>query len=277
MVDLSTVPVVYTMPQMECVVVQKDLIYKTVGEAELKADLYYPPDGAAAPHPAVIFVHGEGRPDLMERAKEWGQYESWGRLAAASGFVGVTFTHRSVQGLTKLADAALDVQDLIQHVRDHASRLGIDADRICIWTCSAGGPVGLHAALAAGADYVRCIVAYYAFMDLQHLQGWLGEPISPEVTSEVLQEYSPLHRMQANPTVPPMFVVRAGMDGVPQLNESIDRFVAEAVKRNAQLWFVNAPGAPHAFDIRVPADWSRGIIAQTLAFIQAHLGSNRKP
>lgn len=274
MADLSTVPVVYSMPQMKHVTVRKDVIYKTVGGAELKADLYYPPDCDTAPKPAVIFVHGEARPDLMERAKDWGQYVSWGQLAAASGFVGITFTHRSVEGLTKLAEVARDVQDLIEHVREHADRYGIDADRICIWTCSAGGPVGLYAALAPGAKYVRCAVAYYAFMDLQHLDGWLGQPIPSEVTAEILTEYSPLHRMQTNPAPPPMLVVRAGSDVVPQLNHSIDRFLAEAVNRNLPLWFVNAPEAPHAFDIREATDWSRAIIEQTLAFMHVHMENN---
>lgn len=271
MADLFTVPVVYTIPHMERVRVRRDLVYKTVGDAELKADLYYPPEGGANPCPAVIFVHGEGRPDVMERAKDWGQYVSWGQLAASTGLVGITFTHRSVEGLTKLAEAAGDVQDLIQHVRDHADLLGIDAERICIWTCSAGGPVGLYAALDERADYVRCIVSYYAFMDLQHLQGWIGQPIQPEVSSERLWEFSPLRRMQANPKVPPMFIVRAGRDQVPQLNESIDRFLAEALSRNVPLWLANAPEAPHAFDIREATSWSRDLIQQTLGFMRTHL------
>jgi acetyl esterase/lipase len=266
--------VVFTLPEMERARVRKDVVYKTVGGRELKADLYYPSESSASRHPAVIFVHGEARPDKMERAKDWGQYVSWGQLAAASGLVGITFTHRSVEGLNRLAEVAGDVEDLIGYVRDHADGLGIDADRLCIWTCSAGGPVGLYAALAQGADYVRCIVAYYAFMDLQHLQQWLGGPIPPEVTSGQRQAFSPLYRMQGSRSVPPMFVVRAGCDGVTQLNESIDRFVAEALNRNVPLTLVNAPEAPHAFDIFTATSWSEDIIRHTLRFMQTHLGGN---
>ena len=43
--------------------------------------------------------------------------------------------------------------------------LGIDPDRLAIWTCSAGGPTGLRAAIGDAPAFIRCIVAYYAIME----------------------------------------------------------------------------------------------------------------
>ena len=44
-------------------------------------------------------------------------------------------------------------------------------------------------------------------------------------------------------------IARAGEDQMPRLNESIDRFVAEGLKRGLPLTLVNHPHAPHAFDL----------------------------
>jgi acetyl esterase/lipase len=65
---------------MENVQVRRDIIYKHAGDLELKLDLYLPPaaekDQAV---PALIFVHGTA----PGGAKDWQNYASWGRLAAA--------------------------------------------------------------------------------------------------------------------------------------------------------------------------------------------------
>ncbi|MGE5673936.1 MAG: alpha/beta hydrolase family protein [Mycobacterium leprae] len=277
MPDLSAAPVVYKIPGMEQVPVQKDLVYKTVEGRPLLLDVYHPLDDDSTPRPAVIFVHGEAPPQAMAHAKDWGQYVSWGQLVAASGLVGITFNHRSVEGLTKLTDVAGDIDDLVAYLRLHADRLHIDPNRLCFWVCSAGGPVGLTAALRSTTGAVRCIVSYYAFMDLQHLDQFLGEAISPVVTPDLRRSFSPVTYLQSDRPIPPVFVMRAGQDQVPGLNESIDRFVAEGLSRNHPLTLVNAPEAPHAFDIRSDAGWARAIIRQTLAFMVHHLDGAGTP
>src|SRR6266566_9422494 len=170
--------IVYTVPNMEEITVRKDITYRTVDENELKMDVYYPSDfEGEARLPAVIFVHGDGPPDYLKDAKDWGCYISWGQLAAASGLIAVTFNHRSTEGLTRLYEAAGDVDDLISYVRDHAGTLGIDPDVLGIWTCSAGSPLGFRSALGDNPPYVRCIVSYYSIADLKV---YYGEPTASE-------------------------------------------------------------------------------------------------
>src|SRR5438105_3404189 len=165
--DFKSKPVVYAIAGMEQAIVQRDITYKTVDDNELKLDVYYPPDYDAETHlPAVIFVHGDGPPEFLKDAKDWGQYVSWGQLVAASGLIGITFNHRSTEMLTRLYEAASDVDDLIDFVRDDSKMLGVDANRLAIWTCSAGGPIGLRSALRDNSQYVRCIVSYFAISDL---------------------------------------------------------------------------------------------------------------
>src|SRR5207244_12723022 len=100
--------VVMALPGMDDVVVRPDIPYRR--DPVLHCDLYLPPrDG---PHPCAVFVHGDGPPDALENAKDWGQYTSWGRLSAASGMAAVTFNHRSTEGRTNLDEAAPHVDAL---------------------------------------------------------------------------------------------------------------------------------------------------------------------
>src|SRR5579859_137869 len=133
--DFRTKRIVYAIPYMEEATVQQDITYKTIDANELKMDVYYPADyEGEARLPSVIFVHGDGPPDFLKDAKDWGCYVSWGELIAASGLIAVTFNHRSTEGLTRLYEAASDVDDLISYVRDNSGMLGIDANMLGIWT-----------------------------------------------------------------------------------------------------------------------------------------------
>ncbi|MDP9120683.1 MAG: hypothetical protein M3O15_04835 [Acidobacteriota bacterium] len=69
----------------------------------------------------------------------------------------------------------------------------------------------------------------------------------------------------------PLFVVRAGQDATPDLNATLDRFLAAALHRNLPLTFVNHATAPHAFDLLHESETSRETIRQILAFMRFHL------
>lgn len=86
--------IVYRVPGMDRVRVERDLIYRGTATGGLKMDVYVPQDLSTSDRrPVVFFVHGGPIPDDL-RPKDWGVYQSYGELAAASGFVGVTFNHR---------------------------------------------------------------------------------------------------------------------------------------------------------------------------------------
>ncbi|HJT58536.1 MAG TPA: alpha/beta hydrolase [Ktedonobacteraceae bacterium] len=276
--DFRLKPVVYAIPGMEEVIVQKDIVYKTVDGDELKLDVYYPADYDGETRlPAVIFVHGDGPPEFLKDAKEWAAYISWGQLAAATGLIGVTFNHRSTEMLTKLYEAASDVDALIEFVRDDSKMLGIDANRLGIWVCSAGGPMGLRSALRDNLEHVRCIVSYYAISDLkvyyeepEEETEFPGPPL-PVFSQEVLDEFSGaalVNRSTAN--VAPMLIVRAGLDDAT-LNASIARLVTVAVAKNVNIDFMNHATGHHAFDMLDDDERSREIIRATLEFLRGNL------
>ncbi len=128
-----------------------------------------------------------------------GQYRSWGPLAAASGFVAFTFNHR-YHAPELLPQSVGDVAAAIAYVREHAAAFSLDLDRLCLWTCSGGG-LRITFALRDQPAYVRCLVIYYAVLDLRpvdFLVKALGE--------ESCQQYSPLTAIEAGPVSFPIFI-----------------------------------------------------------------------
>ena len=264
--EIAPKRIVYSVPGMERVKVQKNLTYKIVADTELKADVYSPLNVQnGARRPAVVFIHGGALPpNLLTKPKEWGVYVSYGQLLAASGFVGVTFNHR-YYGWDYLDDAQTDVDDLVGYIRNNADALGIDKERIFVWAFSGGG-VFLSSALRDAPDYLRGIVAYYPVLDLRPMR----KDIPAAVSDESLKAFSPLYHLTLKgKTVAPMFVARAGLDDAV-LNSSVDRFVQEAKSKNVKLTLTNRAAGRHGFDALDDDEQSREIIKQTVAFIKMH-------
>lgn len=259
---------VYSIPGMERARVRKDLVYKTADGKPLKLDLYYPADaGDDKPLPAVILVHGEWPPEIIEHSKETGGFVSTGQLIAASGLVAVNFNHRATERLTRLHEAAGDVRDLITYLRDNAATLGVDRDRLCVWVFSAGMPLGMWAAMHDTPSYVRCIVGYYGVMDLESVR----KSLPGKVSKEELREFSALHHLREHPKeIAPTFLAKAGRDR-PGLIGTIDLFTEEAHRLGANVEVMAHEDGQHGFDVLDDDACSREIIKRTLEFITENI------
>ena len=266
MSEIVKLPVVYTLPGMDKVVVKSGLKYTDAGEPHLLMDVYAPPRlGKNERRPAVLFIHGSVPPGSP--AKDMGVFRSWGRLAAASGMVGVTFTHRLGYPNPRLAEAESDVSAAVNYVRANADALRVDGERICLAAYSGGGPL-LGAAMRERPPHVRCLVAFYAFMDIRQSELHQGH-YSPDA----LAKFSPITYLGSDAgRIAPVFIARAGLDEIPTLNDSIDRFTREAISGNAAVTVVNHPRGVHGFDVLTDDGRSREIIRGALAFMKTHLG-----
>jgi predicted esterase len=261
-------PLVYTLPGMEQAQQKKDLVYhrNEKGE-ELKCDLYYPAGyDYNQPLPAVIFVHGDAEPELLEYMKDSGMYKGWGQLVAASKLIGITFNHRFSEGFTKTKQVVEDVSTLVETVRAKTDALKIDPNRLALVVFSAGTPYGLSYFLT-NPQLFRCAVVYYGLLDLRPLHTFLGGA----TTEQELADCSPTYWLeQSTPTLPPMFVVKAALDR-PDLNALLDQFVKVGQAQGNQVELVTHSQGHHAFDILDDNDESKQIIADTLKFIQSHI------
>lgn len=257
--------VIYTIPGMEQANIQKDLAYKAVEGVNLKLDVYSPAHhNGYTPLPAVILVHGDAPQERLRNAKDWGQ------LIAASGFIAIAFNHRSLEKLTKIEEVMSDVEDAISYVQRNSQTLHIDINRLCIWTYSAGGPFGLRAALSTRSLLACCLICYYSMTDLQSLVEHF-KVTSLQLNADTFSRYSAVeHIRNCQGDVPPLFVVRAGLD-YAAIHSSTQQLIQAALEKNVAITLMNHPTGHHGFDVLDKNPRSLEIMKATLAFLQMHL------
>ena len=264
--DAVMAPVVVSLPGMDRVRFIRDLRYRQTDEPEVRMDLYLPPS-SKGPVPIVLFVHGGS--NIHVQPKDWGIYQSWGRLAAASGMAGVTFTQHLGFPETAIPQAADDVAAAVTFVRTNARRYGLNADRVCIVVYSAGGPM-LAPYLVNAAPWLKCLVGWYPFMDIRQ-----SSFHRTSETPQTLDAYSNILKLDQPGPKTPLYLVRAGDDQIATLKDSIDRFTAKALETDYPLTLANAPGAPHGFDNQVDLIRTHEIVLGTLQFLRGRLGLDR--
>jgi hypothetical protein len=261
--DLAKMTVLYTIPGTDMVTIRSDELYRMTEAGSLTLDVYYPPGHTAGTRvPAVLIVYGysdAGVPNVFgRRFKEMGFTVSWARLIAASGMVAILYSNR---------EPVEDVESVLGYVREHAASLDIDENRVGLWAGSGNVPLALWLLMHGERDYVKCAALCYGFMlDLHGATGVAD-------TQKIVRFANPCAGKSVDDVRSdvPLLVARAGQDQFSGLNESIDNFVAGALRRNLRLTLVNHADGPHAFDLFHDSDTTREIIRQILTFLRFHL------
>jgi acetyl esterase/lipase len=227
-------------------------------------DIYYPPDVPSETRtPAVIFVFGY--PDvgfqkmLGCKQKEMESFISWAQLVAASGLVAITFTTDK--------DPEADINALIRYIQRNGPALGIEENAIGVWACSAHVPTALSVLMQEDRGYLRCAVLCY---------GYMLDAEGTTAVAEAAKQYGFANPCAGKsvkdlPKNMSLFIVRAGQDQMPHLNEVLDQFLVNALDRNLPITFINHAAAPHAFDLSHDSEHTRRIIREILAFMRCHL------
>jgi len=262
--DMTEMRVVYTIPDMDNVQIQHGIKYRTLDSTDLTMDVYYPPNlKKDARLPVVILVLGYSDSVAQEKfgskLKDFGMYISWGELIAASGMIAITY---------ETQQPGSDIDGLLKYVRQNGAPLKIDENKIGIWSCSGNVPVALSVLMNERKEYFKCAVLYYGLMltpDHEHYATIDSLSKTFNYSTDGLENIKYLHEDL------PLFIVRAGLDFVPKLNQTLDYFITEAVSRNAPIVFINYAQGSHGFDGDDDNEQSRQIIRQTIDFMKFHL------
>jgi acetyl esterase/lipase len=146
-----------------------DVVYKTVGDIQLKMDVFQPTTPGV--HPAVIIMHGGAWREGDKRG-----LNGWAQSYAARGIAAFNINYR-LSGQAKYPAAIVDCLDAVRYLRSHAKEYNIDPDRIGAEGASAGGHLSLMLALmepdkdatdAQGKplkNWLRCAISNYGPTD----------------------------------------------------------------------------------------------------------------
>ncbi|CCN80881.1 putative Esterase/lipase [Vibrio nigripulchritudo SFn27] len=222
----------------------------------LVMDIYYPKSMKSCV-PVVIFV--TGYPDFGfeqmtgMKIKQVQQYISWAQLFAASGIAAITY---------KNVNPEKDIFTLLQYLDDNSTALGIDPNKVSIWSCSGNVPNALS--VLAENTQVKCAAFLYGYA----IDGFGSQAV--ELASKSFGFVHPGNE-GILAKLPPVLVVRAGRDEMPGLNDSIDSFVSQCLRQNQPLTLLNLPNSNHAFDIVDNQGCTQQAIRTILGFFKDRL------
>ncbi len=250
--DIAFRKVVYELPNMDEVTIKKNIIYDKSKPDELNFDLYLP-NHPNKRLPAVIFIFGFSDSLFGKGLKQMEQYKCWAKLFALKGIAAITYSYTNPEE---------DIQKLISYLSVKAYSLGIDITNVGIWACSGNVPLGLSILVK---NKFKCAAFLYGYMidsakvnytKNASLQFGFVNPDSTQLLSKIET---------------PIFLVRAGKDQMPNINETIDLFVLKSLENNLVINLINYSSGEHAFDLYNDNAVSREIIKKVIEFYLFHL------
>lgn len=125
--------------------VDADVVYRKVGERELKMDFYHPVGDRTGPAPLVIAIHG-GAWISGDKKDMAGMCTA----LAQAGFAAATIQYRLAPA-SRWPSQLDDVQAAVRALRARAKEFNIDPDRVA----AAGASAGAHLALLLGSRDTR--------------------------------------------------------------------------------------------------------------------------
>jgi acetyl esterase/lipase len=270
--QLYKMPVVYTVPGMDQVEIRRDIVYSTLdtpsGKLDLKMDVYVPLKAKPGEtFPFVLLISGGGIEGAPYDWRDAGIYNSYGKILAASGMIGVSFSKRYARGVQGARNGIEDTDAAAAYLVHHATEFHADPSRQAFWAFSAGGLV-LSMALRQTVSPKSAVLCFYCIMDIN------TESMSAEDADRARLHVSPLFSVQHRngSHTPPIFIGRAGLDS-PGINNNLDQFVATALRENLLVEVMNYPAGRHGFDLLDDNDRSREIIWRALEFLKIRLAA----
>lgn len=234
-----------------------------VGERELLADLYRPPEPNGA---GILLIHGGGFSQ-----GDRGQLRGYGIALGRVGYTSLSCEYR-LSGEARWPAQLDDVQVAFEHLHESADSLGIDPAKIAVSGNSAGGCLALLVAGLATSP-VAAAVAFYAPVDfLGDDARAKGAPaamtylLGDDVSDERLRAMSPITYVSRG--FPPTLLLTGNHDELVDSGESV-RLSQSLLAAGARAELHVFDGAPHAFDL-LP-EFGRQCAALVALFLDTHV------
>jgi len=128
------------------IVPTREVVFKTVGEVELKLHVFDPEGHQASDQTSVIvFFHGGGW-----QTGEVSQFYQQSQYLASRGMVAICAEYRLEKThKTTPKESVMDAKSAIRWVRSHAKELGVDPEKLVAGGGSAGGHIAAATALVS--------------------------------------------------------------------------------------------------------------------------------
>ena len=245
-------------PLPDDLVFHGDLTYKGPDGASLAADVYRPKDASADPLPIAVFVHGGGLFVGSRKANR-----DYVELLAQRGYMVFVPEYRLISEADGIGEIS-DVCAAFSYLKDHASELGGDLDRILLIGESAGGFLSLYAAALMNSRLLResfgveapqlpvrglaCFggMLYTANIDILGLvyrRSMYGERLRDEGFMQLMNPEDP--RIESN--LPPTLQVTSGKDFLKSYTLRFNRALALAGHDHRLMFFEKGKELTHAF------------------------------
>ncbi len=246
-----------------------DVVYKTVGDKDLKLDIYYPTKKIFTKAPVIFSFHGGSWESGDKKIKEDDILKS----VRSYGIMLVSVEYRLTDEETHYPAHLDDSADAVRFMAKNAKDYGADPKRFCVFGASAGGQISLML-LLKGADYgsdealestpfrVKCGVALCAPTDFLNIDMYENPEDQQEAAEllerlfggtkeelpEVYKDASPINHV--NKKAPPLFMSHGTKDPVVPY-EQASTFYEAAKKAKMKIEFIPVENGNHKFK---PAD-----------------------
>ena len=224
----------------------KAVIYKTIGDVELKLHVFQPEGHRPADQrPAIVFFFGgswsSGAPT---------QFYQQARELADLGFVAMSAEYRvAKRNKTTPFDAVADAKSAVRWIRQHAEAMGIHPGKIVASGGSAGGHLAVCTALIQGGEQdgedhavssvPDAVVAFNPVLDTT-ARGFGLKRVGKDRQFEV----SPCHQVQ--PGLVPMLVLHGTADKTVPF-ENAQRFARQMQEAGNRCELLSFEGEGHGF------------------------------
>lgn len=254
---------VYQVPGMKDVIKRPGIVFHSEAGSDLKLDLFLPPRaGSEGKLPLVVLISGYPDPAIKKyygvNQKDLGLFSSWAELIAASGMIAATYESER---------SAAETDRVIAFLRKNAGAYRIDPERMALFGCSANTLTAQSLMRETGAG-IKCAVFYYPILATP--DGKNNDIIAASAKRYGFY-WADLKKIGRIPREIPLFVASVGRESHPEVRETTDHFVREAMSLGIPLTFIHYAEGQHDFDVLDDTPESRAVIRQTVDFLRLHL------